>query len=128
VPESILVRFGTKQRRRFKFARPALAPQLKEIGALIGELGVEAEYGAHVLTRLGEGVISLVGRPGRRSSPPQRLARALARRSHSKPSASSGPTARSRAPTPDHVKTKRSASKDAERLAVLNKTIGRVPC
>jgi integrase len=126
VPESILVRFGTKQRRRFKFARPALAPQLKEIGALIGELGVEAEYGAHVLTRLGEGVITLAEARATIKSAAKvgsSAGKALTFEAVGK-QWTDGEIARTH---PDHVKTKRSASKDAERLAVLNKTIGRVP-
>lgn len=126
MPESILVRFGTKQRRRFKYARPSIAPRLKEVGALIGDLGVEAGYGAHVLTRLGEGVITVV----EARATVKAAAKVGAGQGKAITFADLGKQwtqGEIAAAHPDHVKVKRSASKDAERLKVLNKTIGTVP-
>ena len=92
-----------------------------------GALSVGADYGAHVLTRLGEGVIDL------------REARATIKAAAVEGAKSAGPAKtfsdlgadwtsnRIAASHPDHVRVKRSASKDAERLEVLCRTIGRVP-
>lgn len=123
---NILVRFGTKQRRRFPCARPELAATLKEIGALIGASGVAPEVGAQILTRVGDGTFST-----------HKAKAAIAAASKGiKPAGpavtfadlgklwTSGQIADAH---PDHVKRKATAGKDAERLAVLNKTIGRVP-
>jgi integrase len=124
--QSILVRFGTKQRRRFKFVRPALAPQLKELGALIGAEGVAPDVGALLLERLGLGQIDMrTARAAVRAAAggADREGPALTFADLGK-SWTDGDIARAH---PDHVKLKRSADKDAERLRVLCETIGRVP-
>ncbi len=126
MPESIRINFGTGQRRRFSFVRPSIVPQLKEVGALIGELGVGPDVGAHVLTRLGEGVITIVeARAAVKAAAKVAVdqGKAVTFEALGK-SWTEGEIA---AAHPDHVKPKRTADKDAERLLVLCKTIGRVP-
>lgn len=125
--ESLLVRFGTKQRRRFKFVRPALAPQLKELGALIGAAELAPEVGALLLERLGAGHIDLrTAKEGVKLAAKEGASRAGSALTFEALGKqwTDGDIARAH---PDHVRVKRTASKDAERLAVLCKTIGRVP-
>lgn len=124
---SHLVRFGTKQRRRFQCRNPETAATLTELGALIGRGGVEPNFGARILTRVGEGAltvkaaraaIKVAAKEGSRRDGPALTFADLGK------AWTSGEIA---ARHPDHVKVKRTASKDAERLKVLNKTIGKIP-
>jgi len=121
----ILIRFGTKQRRRFT-CKPEQVPTLKELAALIGSEGVSASAGAQILTRFSEGVfderkaraaINVAIKKGTKPSGPTVTFADLAKRW------TSGELARD---WPDHIRSKRSASKDAERFAVLNKAVGTV--
>ncbi len=122
----VLVRFGTKQRRRFEAATPEAVATLKEIGALIGREGVAADYGAQLLTDLAAGdtserevratikaYVKAAGAHKATAYTFEDLGRAW----------TSGEIAREH---PDHVRHKATASKDAERLSVLCKAVGRV--
>lgn len=121
----VLVRFGTKQRRRFA-CKPENVETLKELGALIGREELAPNVGAQILTRFGDGSFT------------EAKARATIKVAIKEGTHRAG-TALSFADLgkqwtegkiadayPDHVKRKATAGKDAERLAVLNKTIGKV--
>lgn len=128
----IKVRHGTGNQGRFRITianearAERLAQELVEIGALLGQGGVDATVGARILERTGDGTLS------------PREARAMAKAA-AREAVSSGPalsfaelgrqwTSHEIADAyPDYVRRKSSAAKDAERLVVLNKTIGRVP-
>jgi integrase len=128
----VKIRHGTGNQGRFRITIPnearaeRLAVELVELGVLLGRGNVPAEVGARILERTGDGTLS------------PREARAMAKAA-SVEAVTAGPaltfaelgqkwTDHEIADAyPDHVKRKATAGKDAERLAVLNKTIGRVP-
>jgi integrase len=121
----VLVRFGTKQRRRFA-CRPEAVETLKELGALIGTSGVAANVGAQILTRFSDGsfteakaraAIKVAAKEGAHRTGQELTFAELGKQW------TEGKIADAH---PDHVKRKATADKDAERLAVLNKTIGKV--
>jgi len=128
----VLIRFGTKQRRRFRLVTPSRAQaetratELAQLGAALGAGKIDPELSAALLTLAGQGEtvgVSLTvgglvaGLRVRKKAAPFTM-RALGQ------AWTSGELADR---YPDHVKRKRSADKDAERLAVLGKTIGDVP-
>lgn len=122
----VLVRFGTKQRRRFT-CKPEAVETLKDLGALIGREGLTPSVGAQILTRFSDGsfteakaraTIKLAIKEGAHRGGPAVTFAELGEQW------TDGKIADAH---PDHVKRKATASKDAERLAVLNKSIGKVP-
>lgn len=132
-----MIRFGTKQRRRFRITTRDEAEAaereraLIEIGAAIGKAKIDPELGARILEQAGAGDVE------RARKTVAKLAAGLRGALDTKPKAGSIHTfadlgaawtsGRLAAEHPDHVRVKRSAHKDAERLVVLNKTIGDVP-
>ena len=121
----VLIRFGTKQRRRFDLAHNAVS-SAREIGALLGASSISADIGAAILTRFAAGSITL---PEARAV----IRKASAGVARSAPALTFAELGRQWTAGeiadahPDQVRRKRSAGKDAERLAVLCRTIGRVP-
>ena len=125
---SVLVRFGTKQRRRFAYTKPEAIATLKEIGALIGSAGVAPDIGARLLTDIGAGtrtahqarqaITQIVKAHGAHKAGPELTLADLGK---------AWTTNEIAAAHPDHVRAKRSAPKDAERLAVLCRSVGKVP-
>lgn len=122
----IPVRFGTKQRRRFN-CKPEAIVTLKELGALIGAAGIAPTIGAQILTRFSDGsfteakaraTIKLAAKEDAHRDGPALTFADLGK------SWTEGEIA---AKHPDHVKVKRTAAKDAERLKVLSLTVGKVP-
>jgi integrase len=135
-----MIRFGTKQRRRFRITTRDEAEAaereraLIELGAAIGKAKIDPELGARILEQAGAGEI-------------ERARKAVAKATREtgwsvadkpKPGAPGAITTfaqlgeawtsnRLAREHPDHIRAKRSAAKDAERLVVLNKTIGEVP-
>ncbi len=132
-----MIRFGTKQRRRFRITTRDEAEAaereraLVEIGAAIGKAKIDPELGARILESAGAGEVE------RARKAVAKLAAGLKGSLVAKPAPDAIHTFaqlgeawtsnRLAAEHPDHIRVKRSAHKDAEKLAVLNKTIGDVP-
>lgn len=132
-----MIRFGTKLRRRFRLtttdeAEAAVRERaLTELGAAIGKARLDPELGARILEQAGAGEVE------RARKAVAKLAAGLRGTLTDKPKPGAITTfaqlgeawtsGRLAAEHPDHIRVKRSAHKDAERLAVLNKTIGDVP-
>ncbi len=136
-----MIRFGTKQRRRFRIATRDEAEAaereraLIEIGAAIGKAKIDPELGARLLEQVGQGEIE------RARKAVAKLAAGALRGSLAAKPTPDAPGAihtfadlglawtsgRLAAEHPDHIRVKRSAHKDAERLTVLNRVVGEVP-
>jgi integrase len=132
-----MIRFGTKQRRRFRLTTTDEAEAaereraLVELGAAIGKAKIDPELGARILEQAGAGDVE------RSRKAVAKLAAGLKGSLEAKPAPGAIHTFaqlgeawtsnRLAAEHPDHIRVKRSAHKDAERLVVLNKTIGEVP-
>jgi integrase len=134
-----MIRFGTKQRRRFRLTTrdPQEAAEreraLIELGAAIGKARIDPELGARILEQAGAGEVArarnaftklVAGRLGRGSLETKPAPGAIHTFAQLGEAWTSGRLA---AEHPDHIRVKRSAGKDAEKLKVLNKTIGPVP-
>lgn len=134
-----MIRFGTKQRRRFRITTTDAAEAaereraLIELGAAIGKAKIDPELGARVLEQAGAGEVArarnalvklVAGRLGRGSLEAKPAPGELRSFRQLGEAWTSGRLA---AEHPDHIRVKRSAHKDAERLVVLCKTIGDVP-
>lgn len=133
----VMIRFGTKQRRRFRITTRDEAEAaereraLVELGAAIGKVNIDPELGARILEQAGAGEVE------RARKAVAKLAAGLRGALDAKPEPGAIHTFaqlgeawtsnRLAAEHPDHIRVKRSAGRDAERLAVLNKTIGTVP-
>jgi integrase len=132
-----MIRFGTKQRRRFRITTTDEVEAadreraLVELGAAIGKAKIDPELGARILEQAGQGDVA------RARKAVAQLAAGLKGTLDAKPAPGTIHTFaqlgeawtsnRLAAEHPDHIRVKRSAHKDAERLVVLNKTIGTVP-
>jgi integrase len=132
-----MIRFGTKQRRRFRLTTTDEAEAaereraLIELGAAISKAKIDPELGARILEQAGAGEVE------RARKAVAKLAAGLKGSLDAKPKPGAIHTFaqlgeawtsnRLAAEHPDHIRVKRSAHKDAERLVVLNKTIGDVP-
>ena len=121
----VLIRFGTKQRRRFDLAQGAVSAA-REIGALLGASAISADIGAAILTRFAAGSLSLPEARAVIRTASGGVARAAPALTFVE-LGEAWTTGAIAAAHPDQVRRKRSADKDAERLLVLCKTIGRVP-
>lgn len=132
-----MIRFGTKQRRRFRITTTDEAEAaereraLTELGAAIGKAKIDPELGARILEQAGAGEVA------RAHKAVAKLAAGLRGTLEAKPAPGAIHTfaqlgeawtsGRLAAEHPDHIRVKRSAHKDAEKLTVFNKTIGDVP-
>jgi integrase len=132
-----MIRFGTKQRRRFRITTRDEAEAaereraLVELGAAIGKAKIDPELGARLLEDAGAGDVE------RARKAVAKLAAGLKGSIDAKPAPGAITTfaqlgeawtsGRLAVEHPDHIRVKRSAHKDAERLVVLCKTIGDVP-
>lgn len=133
-----MIRFGTKQRRRFRITTTNEAEAAKrdraliELGAAIGKAKIDPEQGARLLEDVGAGAIEkarkglalLVKNAKAFEIEGKAKAGTIVTMSDLGKAWTTGELA---AKYPDHVKLKRTADKDAQRLVELNKTIGARP-
>lgn len=131
-----MIRFGTKQRRRFRITtrdeQEAAEREraLIELGAAIGKARIDPELGARILEQAGAGDVERARKAvaklaaGERGSldtkPKPGVLHTFAQLGEAWTSG------RLAAEHPDHIRVKSSAHKDAERLEVINRVVGTV--
>ncbi|HWA76665.1 MAG TPA: tyrosine-type recombinase/integrase [Polyangiaceae bacterium] len=133
------MRFGTKQQRRFRIpitdqrAASARATALVELGQTIGKAGIDPELGASLLTKAGAadatGLAKIKAAVAKLASGVQvkkKDAESSGKLQTFEDLGRAWTSGKLNKQYPDHVKLKRSADRDEDRLTHLYKTIGKV--